>query len=69
MKKTLVSKTSHHLSGWGLVFKVKRFLIFGFSTLFILTSCGGGDSTNQAEEEPISTSNWDSMRWDQDNWQ
>lgn len=69
MNKLGTNKTNRLFSWENLALKTKRSLILGVSTLFLLTSCGGGDSATQIESEPVASSNWDSMRWDQDNWQ
>ena len=33
-----------------------------------LSACGGGDSSPAPQSPPLGNSNWDSLVWDQDNW-
>ena len=35
----------------------------------VLAACGGGGSDGGTPQPPTGSSNWDSMVWDQDNWQ
>lgn len=60
MDSTQVSKTRH------------RFYLASLLLLVIgLSACGGGDGGTPAPEPPAPTntnSNWDSLVWDQDNW-
>lgn len=49
---------------------------FLLATALALSACSGGGSGGKASQQPpqggggnpSSTSNWDSLRWDQDNW-
>ncbi len=47
------------------VIKALTILLLAFS---ILSACGGGGG-GDAPQQPTGSSNWDSMVWDQDNWE
>ena len=54
--------------------KIKRVFFYTFSilTLCILSSCGGGgggDEPSPPPPPPVSDNNWDSLVWDQGEWQ
>ena len=53
--------------------KTKRILIHTFSvlTICLLSSCGGGGGSDEPEPPPPPTANnnWDSLVWDQGEWQ
>ena len=42
---------------------IKALLIL---TIVLLAGCGGGGGGS--DPDPVGSSNWDSMKWDQDNW-
>jgi len=49
-------------------FRNKLYLII-FS-IFLLTACGGGSGSDpDPEPDPASSSNWNSMKWDQGKWE
>lgn len=43
---------------------IKALLIL---TIVLLAGCGGGGGGG-SDPDPVGSSNWDSMKWDQDNW-
>jgi len=49
----------------GISFR-KALLFAAFLTL--LGGCGGGGGSSSEVTQPSTGSNWDQMRWDQDNW-
>lgn len=49
---------------------MKRLYLFLISLLLVLNlgACGGGGGGNTNPTTTGGSSNWDQMRWDQDNW-
>lgn len=69
MKRQFYKKKAH-LDSRGQIFaKFKRLLIIMVPPLLLITSCSSGDSSSEPTQGPVASSNWDTMRWDLDNWQ
>jgi len=49
--------------------KIRRYALLLFMGLLFITACGGGGGGGGgATPPPTGSSDWDSMVWDQDNW-
>lgn len=69
MKKQFSQKRNHPSSRGYIFVKLKRLLLLGVPPILLITSCSSGDSSSEPTQGPVASSNWDTMRWDEDNWQ